>query len=184
MRRIAPIIAFTALVCLVPLALAVPQRAGRQDATPDSAACPIPSEADLGEPPTSSGVFRDTLGTAAPAAVPGCMLRVHRIVLPPGGTVSEASYARPVITYVESGSLTVTIADGEAQFYERSEELTVAPTPVPAGESKTLETGDSILLENDRYSVAVANDSPEPAVVLNLTVGPDVETCPDCPMWP
>ncbi len=100
-----------------------------------------------------------------------------RTTYPAGATLRLVTGSGPSLHFVESGTLTVTIDDGEPPLVVRAgaQEGTAMPETAEPGREVVVTAGDGFLLAPGT-TAEIRNDGPTPAAVLDLLDAPDLAT--------
>ncbi|HEX7039941.1 MAG TPA: cupin domain-containing protein [Trueperaceae bacterium] len=104
------------------------------------------------------------LGTFTPGAAPERSLQLLRITLEPGTTIPEHRHPGAVVVEVEEGVFGTTFAEGEGTIQRSEGEV----ESVAAGESATLQAGDSLAYEGALHTMANEGDETLILVVAAL----------------
>ena len=128
---------------------------------------PVVMEAQQATPTAGGtvGVTLELLGSGEPEAAAGNTLSLRRVTFEPGGSLALHSHPGAIVLYVESGALTYSLVEGEAQVQRAA----VAGTPGP---TETLGPGDETVLNPGDWLFEQAvvhsarNDGGSPTVVL------------------
>jgi quercetin dioxygenase-like cupin family protein len=140
LRRIIPTILVAAI-----LAILVPAGAGvtAQEATPA---------------PTITGIDIENLGVAEPASATGQLLELTRVTFEPTAELPPFTQPGTVIVYVDAGSISLTVTEGDVSGGVHIFRQTAAQPPVPSPTTEellqpnteyVLHRGDSVVLDHD-----------------------------------
>ncbi len=143
---------FSAVLVIIALLTAVPALTGARQATPAATG--------------SGGVSGGAFGGGETKAAPGYTLSLRRGVFAPGGIVPLHHHPGALVLYIESGTLTYTVFEGEAQV-QRQVEPGGTPGPIERfgpGTEAVLTAGD-VVFEQDVVHVT-ANHGSVPAIIL------------------
>lgn len=88
---------------------------------------------------TPSAVVREILNDGHPAAAPGQVLELVRYTIPPQMTLPVHIHPGMQVAFVESGTLTYTVVEGEATVTQGG-----VPGTLGAGEEVDLNPGDTV----------------------------------------
>jgi quercetin dioxygenase-like cupin family protein len=112
----------------------------------------------------SVGVSGGAVGSGEPGAAPGQLLSLRRGVFEPGGIVPLHHHPGALVIYVESGTLTYSVHDGEAVLTRAAAEGTPAPNErIGPGTAAQLRPGDVVYEEGVVHVTENLGD--EPAVI-------------------
>ena len=176
-------------VALVLLLIAVfggtPGLRGAQDATPDATPEADVTTVRLGEGLPQGEGFPYTLWLSRTTFGPGASVDLEDVEEP------DLGYTGAIVSFVESGSLVVTVEDGTvlvpALIGDEEATPTAASfgvgTPVAPGSEIALAAGDSIFFESAQATLRNASDTEE-AVIWNSVLAEETRGCPPCPTWP
>lgn len=125
----------------------------------------IPAPAMQATPAIESvGVSGGAVGSGEPAFAPGHLLSLRRGVFEPGAIVPLHHHPGALVIYVESGSLTYTVSEGEALLTRASDAGTPAPSSrLGHGDAALLQPGDVVYEEGVVH--VTENLGEEPAVI-------------------
>jgi quercetin dioxygenase-like cupin family protein len=112
----------------------------------------------------SVGVSGGAVGSGEPEAAPGQLLSLRRGVFEPGGIVPLHHHPGALVIYVESGTLTYSVHEGEAVLTRAAAEGTPAATErIGPGIAVQLRPGDVVYEEGVAHVTENLGD--EPAVI-------------------
>lgn len=184
MRR--PAVVTVALnLLLVAVFGGAPGLRGAQDATPDATPAAGVTTVRLGEGLPQGEGFPYTLWLSRSTFGPGASVALEDIEDPSLG------FTGAIVSYVESGSLVVTVEGGTvlvpAVIGDEEATPTTAPfgvgTPVTPGTEIALAAGDSIFFESAQATLRNPSDTEE-AIIWNSVLADETRGCPPCPTWP
>ena len=94
--------------------------------------------------PGAAEVTLEILGHGLPSMAPGHDLSIARVTVPPGGIVPPHTHPGASVLYVESGTLGITVLEGEASLTRAGAGATpeAQAEPVPLGAEVVLDPGD------------------------------------------
>lgn len=116
-------------------------------------------------PISSVGVTGGALGGGEPTVAPGSTLWLREGTFEPGGVVPLHHHPGALVLFIESGSLTYIVAEGEAIVTRATGEGTPAPIEaIGPGTETVLTAGDSVFEEGVIH--VSRNDGEEPVNLL------------------
>jgi quercetin dioxygenase-like cupin family protein len=116
----------------------------------------------------TAGVQKEVLGQVISEVAPDRTLLLQERTFAPGSDSGAHPAPGPVVLYVESGSVTFTVIQGAATLTKYD---SGTPQMVSAGQTVTLETGDTITYDQGVVH-DVANPGTEPAVTIEARFNP------------
>lgn len=142
------------------LSLALMMILGSALASPAASPPTVPGTPTIG----SVGVGGGAVGSGEPRVAPGYLLSLRRGVFEPGGIVPLHHHPGALVIYVESGTLTYTVSEGEALLTHVAQAGTPTPTErVGPGMTALLQPGDAVY--EDGVVHVTENRGDEPAVI-------------------
>ncbi|MGH2615761.1 MAG: cupin domain-containing protein [Thermomicrobiales bacterium] len=112
----------------------------------------------------SVGVGGGAVGSGEPEFAPGYLLSLRRGIFEPGGIVPLHHHPGALVIYVESGTLTYTVSEGEALVTRAAQEGTPSPAErLGPGAAALLQPGDAVYEEGVVHVTENLGD--EPAVI-------------------
>lgn len=107
------------------------------------------------------GVSGGAIGSGLPLSAPGHELSLRRATFEPGGSVALHHHPGALVLYIESGSLTFTVFEGEANVVRAAGEGTPNATEQAGPDSEVVLSAGDWLFEEDVVHTAVnAGDTP------------------------
>jgi hypothetical protein len=116
---------------------------------------------DIQVPEGIVGVSGGAIGSGLPEAAPGYELSLRRATFEPGGSVALHHHPGSLVLYIESGNLTYTVFEGEADVVRAADEGTPSATERIGPDSEVVLTAGDWLFEQNLVHTAVnAGDTP------------------------
>lgn len=128
-------------------------------------------------PAPGTGVTKETLGQTTSAIAPDRVLLLARRTFAPGADSGSHPAPGPVVLYVESGTITFSVQDGEAIVTRAGATTTET---VAAGKEESLNQGDEVSYDQGVVH-DVYNEGTVPAVTLEARLNPSTPAAPATP---